>query len=87
MPSGARMMMSRCCWLFAIAAVVCGLKMGRAVAGASVGSRLAYLVETDPYHPDTDFPKLTTPMWVGEDDVESSSKVTSHVLKDREAGS
>lgn len=35
------------------------------------GNRLAYLDEVDPYYPSHTFPKLTTPMWVGEKDVEA----------------
>ena len=34
------------------------------------GNRLAYLDEFDPYYPNRDFPKLTTPQWVGDKDVE-----------------
>jgi hypothetical protein len=42
---------------------------GYAVAGDA--SRLAYLDENDPFYPGRDFPKLTTPQWVGEPDVEA----------------
>src|SRR5688572_25157784 len=35
------------------------------------GSRLAYLEESDPFHPGLKFPKLTTPQWVGEVGVEA----------------
>jgi hypothetical protein len=35
------------------------------------GNRLAYLDEVDPYYPSHTFPKLTTPMWVGDKDVEA----------------
>jgi putative membrane-bound dehydrogenase-like protein len=35
------------------------------------GNRLAYLDEVDPYYPSRHFPKLTTPMWVGEEGVEA----------------
>ncbi|MCI0639245.1 MAG: polysaccharide deacetylase family protein, partial [Gemmataceae bacterium] len=35
------------------------------------GNRLAYLDEVNPYYPHKDFPKLTTPMWVGDKDVEA----------------
>src|ERR1700676_2894404 len=34
------------------------------------GNRLAYLDELDPYYPHRDFPKLITPQWVGDKDVE-----------------
>jgi len=40
-------------------------------AGDSVGNRFAYLDEDNPYYPDGDFPKLITPMWVGEDGVDA----------------
>ena len=35
------------------------------------GNRLAYLDENNPYYPGRDFPKLTTPQWVGEPGVEA----------------
>ncbi len=35
------------------------------------GNRLAYLDESDPYYVHRSFPKLTTPMWVGEPGVEA----------------
>ncbi len=35
------------------------------------GNRLAYLGENNPYYPGRDFPKLTTPQWVGESGVEA----------------
>src|SRR5258708_2622123 len=35
------------------------------------GNRLAYLDELDPYYPHAKFPKLITPQWVGEKDVEA----------------
>src|SRR5690349_12188966 len=38
---------------------------------ASPGNRLAYLDELDPYYPHAKFPKLTTPQWVGESDVDA----------------
>ncbi len=34
-------------------------------------NRLAYLDEDDPFYPHRDFPKLTTPQWVGEPGVEA----------------
>lgn len=34
------------------------------------GNRLAYLDELDPYYPNRQFPKLITPQWVGDKDVE-----------------
>src|SRR5437660_1572429 len=38
---------------------------------ATPGNRLAYLDELDPYYPHTKFPKLITPQWVGEPDVDA----------------
>jgi hypothetical protein len=38
---------------------------------ATPGNRLAYLDDFDPYYPHTKFPKLTTPQWVGEPDVDA----------------
>src|SRR5437867_11423581 len=37
----------------------------------SAGNRLTYLDENDPFYPGRDFPKLTTPQWVGETNVEA----------------
>jgi hypothetical protein len=34
-------------------------------------NRLAYLDECNPWYPHTDFPKLITPQWVGEEGVEA----------------
>src|SRR6188474_880185 len=39
---------------------------------AADGNRLAYLDgPLDPYYPHRDFPRLTTPQWVGEEGVEA----------------
>jgi peptidoglycan/xylan/chitin deacetylase (PgdA/CDA1 family) len=38
---------------------------------ASPGNRFAYLDDLDPYYPHAKFPKLTTPQWVGEPDVDA----------------
>ncbi len=38
---------------------------------AGDGNRLAYLDECNPYYPSRTFPKLMTPMWVGEEGVEA----------------
>lgn len=38
---------------------------------ASPGNRLAYLDDFDPYYPHAKFPKLTTPQWLGEPDVDA----------------
>ncbi len=35
------------------------------------GNRLTHLDSTDPFYPDGNFPKLTTPQWVGETDVDA----------------
>ncbi|WLD11502.1 PVC-type heme-binding CxxCH protein [Planctellipticum variicoloris] len=35
------------------------------------GNRLAYLDDPSPYYPHTNFPKLVTPQWVGDDGVEA----------------
>ncbi|HEV3146107.1 MAG TPA: PVC-type heme-binding CxxCH protein [Gemmataceae bacterium] len=40
-------------------------------ATAGDGNLLTYLDENNPYYPNRNFPKLTTPMWVGEDGVEA----------------
>jgi len=37
----------------------------------SPANRLTYLEEVDPFYPHRDFPKLTTPQWVGEKGVEA----------------
>lgn len=61
---------------FWFAALVCVLAtdlipLPRLSAEPPTGSRLAYLDERDPYYPHAQFPKLTTPMWVGEPGVEA----------------
>jgi hypothetical protein len=35
------------------------------------GNRLAYLDDSDPFYPGLNFPKLTTPQWLGEEGVEA----------------
>lgn len=42
-----------------------------AIAFASDANRLTYLDHLDPYYVSRDFPKLTTPQWVGEDGVDA----------------
>ena len=37
----------------------------------SPANRLTYLSEGDPFHPHLNFPKLTTPQWIGEEGVEA----------------
>ena len=41
------------------------------VAFAADGNRLVYLDESDPYYVSRNFPKLTTPQWIGEEGVEA----------------
>src|SRR6266446_6967728 len=36
------------------------------------GNRLVYLDESDPFYPGPKFPKLTTPQWIGEPEVEAA---------------
>lgn len=38
---------------------------------AADGNRLTYLNDMHPYYPHTSFPKLITPQWIGEDEVEA----------------
>jgi putative membrane-bound dehydrogenase-like protein len=57
--------MSRHAFAFAIIFSACS------AAAAGDGNRLTYLDENNPYYPNRSFPKLTTPMWVGEDGVEA----------------
>src|SRR6516225_6537576 len=40
-------------------------------ARAADGNRLTYLDENDPYYVSRTFPRLVTPQWVGEKDVET----------------
>src|SRR5690242_664181 len=40
-------------------------------ARAADGNRLTYLDGSDPYYVSHTFPRLVTPQWVGEDDVEA----------------
>src|SRR6266571_1802351 len=42
-----------------------------ALASRSLGNRLTYLDEDDPFYVHRGFPKLTTPQWVGEPGVEA----------------
>ncbi len=50
-----------------LAAIHCAL----AAPFSTNGNRLAYLDSDDPFYPGRDFPKLTTPQWVGEEGVEA----------------
>ncbi|MEW4451151.1 hypothetical protein AB1L30_00505, partial [Bremerella sp. JC817] len=38
---------------------------------AAEANRLTFLDQSNPYHVGLDFPKLTTPQWVGEDGVDA----------------
>lgn len=49
---------------------------------ATPGNRLAHLDELDPYYPHARFPKLTTPQWVGESDVEAVVILAIDDMKD-----
>ncbi|MBI3465358.1 MAG: polysaccharide deacetylase family protein, partial [Planctomycetes bacterium] len=51
--------------------VVTALFCAPAVAERPDGNRLAYLDSSDPYYVSRNFPKLTTPQWVGEPGVEA----------------
>lgn len=54
-------------WVLSIASAVLSSLGSLSVAAED----LAYLDEMDPYYVSRDFPKLTTPQWVGEEDVEA----------------
>ena len=49
---------------------------------ASDGNRLAYLDESDPYHVSLDFPRLTTPQWIGEKGVELAVVLSIDDMRD-----
>src|SRR6516165_4914807 len=42
------------------------------LAQSKDANRLAYLDEVNPYYPSRTFPKLITPQWIGEPDVEAA---------------
>ena len=50
--------------LFALVVFVC-------VSAATDGNRFTYLDGSEPFYPHREFPKLTTPQWVGENNVEA----------------
>ncbi len=52
------------------------LAASHGVLANGAGSRFAYLAEEDPYYPDGEFPRFTTPMWVGEEGVEAVIALT-----------
>ena len=41
------------------------------IGSGSPANRLTYLDESDPFYPHLNFPRLTTPQWVGEEGVEA----------------
>ena len=49
---------------------------------AAEGNRLAYLDESDPYHVSLDFPRLTTPQWIGEEGVEVAVVLSIDDMRD-----
>jgi putative membrane-bound dehydrogenase-like protein len=61
-------------WLIILGALslLAGCPFNTRAAGFSTNAnRLAYLDESDPFYPGLQFPKLTTPQWVGEQGVEA----------------
>ena len=55
-----------------VVGAACHARAGERGTGDAVsGNRLTYLDEGDPYYPHAEFPKLTTPMWVGEPGVDA----------------
>src|SRR6185503_6949454 len=54
-----------------LALCVAAFHAGYGALFSTNGNRLAYLDSDDPFYVGRDFPKLTTPQWVGEDDVEA----------------
>ena len=64
--------MRLCCISVCRIAVFClFFEFSTSMADENIGSRFVYLDESDPYYPHAGFPKLTTPMWVGEDGVDA----------------
>ena len=47
------------------------LMLASSLVFAGDGNRLAHLEENNPWYPHTEFPKLITPQWIGEDGVEA----------------
>lgn len=45
--------------------------LGSQIEAAADGNSLQYLQENNPWYPHTNFPKLTTPQWVGEEGVDA----------------
>src|SRR5207253_1129679 len=52
--------------------LLCFLASQTATSGAPTNAnRLTYLAELDPFYVDASFPKLLTPQWVGESNIEA----------------
>ena len=49
---------------------------------AADGNRLVYLDESDPYYVSLDFPRLTTPQWIGEKGVELAVVLSIDDMRD-----
>ncbi len=54
-------------WFYVVQSIV----LISASLSAGDDNQLAYLDECSPWYPDQNFPKLTTPQWVGEDGVQA----------------
>src|SRR6266513_386326 len=59
--------MRRCILLFTVCTFIVRLQ----AANSHTANRLTYLDESDPFYVNRDFPKLTTPQWVGEPGVDA----------------
>src|SRR5260221_10067550 len=55
----------------ALFCVICITAINAHAAISRAGNRLTYLDEDHPFYVHRDFPKLTTPQWIGEPDVEA----------------
>jgi len=58
----------KCIWL---GFLICLATPYAHAAGSHAGNRLTYLDESDPFYVHRDFPKLTTPQWIGEPGVDA----------------
>ena len=56
---------------YVLAALVLVIGFAMECGAESKANRLTYLDEADPYYVSRTFPKLTTPMWIGEEGVEA----------------
>ncbi len=54
-----------------LALCLAALHVGHAAPFSTNGNRLAYLDSDDPFYVGRNFPKLTTPQWIGEDGVDA----------------